>query len=102
MKLVKVLVSRGKMMALPRTVGAHEVAVLQSVHGEAAVRVMGEAGECPAPDASEEYERLARFYGVDAERKATHVELVYGRGPAQLAAVLAEDSRPARRTKEAA
>lgn len=102
MKLVKVLVSRGKMMAIPRIVGVHEVPVLQSVHGEAAVHVVEDAGECASPDPAEEYGRLQRVYGVDADRNATHAELVYGRGPAQLAAVLAEDAPRGRRVKEAA
>lgn len=95
MKLVNVLVSRGKMMSVPRVVGEHEVPVLQSVHGENAVHVTGEAGEAPAPDAQDEYERLAQVYGIDRDRNATHVEIVYGRGPAQLAAVLAaQDHKP--------
>lgn len=91
MKLVKVLVSRGKMMTVPKTIGAHEVPLLQSVHGDAAVHIVGPAGECEAPDAAEEYGRLQRVYGLDRDRKMTHVEIVYGRGPAQLAAVLVAD-----------
>lgn len=89
MKLVHVQVMRGKMMGVPRTVGEHEVAVLQAVHGDTAVRVLGDAGYAPTPDATEEYERLGLAYGVHNDRGASFVELAFGRGPAQLAAMLA-------------
>lgn len=88
MRLVTVLIRRSPMMSVPKVVGEHEVPVLKAVHGDGAIQVEGDAGEYEVEDAASEYERLALVYGVHVDRKQSYVEIVYGRGPAQLAAAL--------------
>lgn len=86
---VRVEVMRDPLCKISKEVGAHEVAVLQAVHGDAAVTVADEnAGTIAVNDAGEEYGRLAQLYGFDNERRQAHVEIAYGRGPAQLSAAL--------------
>lgn len=86
---VRVEVIRDALCKVSTEVGEHEVAVLQAVHGDAAVHVVDEAvGVVAVDDVAEEYGRLARYYGVDNERRQSYVEIAYGRGPAQLAAAL--------------
>lgn len=86
---VKVKVMRDQLCTVSRDVGAHEVAVLQAVHGDAAVDVLGDAdGVMTINDVAEEYQRLATRYGFDNERKQSYAEIAYGRGNAQLAAAL--------------
>lgn len=86
---VRVEVMRDPLCKIHREVGAHEVAVLQAVHGDAAVSVVDEnTGSIAVHDVAEEYGRLAQLYGFDNERRQMHVEIAYGRGLAQLSSVL--------------
>lgn len=67
---------------LPKTVPAHEVAILQAVHGEDKVTV-DEAADLPKGltemefEADEEYDRLVQLYGDDPGTKTPHVAMVY-------------------------
>lgn len=86
---VRVEVMRDALCKVPKEVGAHEVAVLQAVHGDAAVTVTDEdVGTVTVTDVGEEYSRLAQLYGVDNERRQSHVEIAYGRNTGQLASAL--------------
>lgn len=86
---VRAEIMRDALCKVTRDVGAHEVAVLQAVHGDAAVQVIDEdLGTVIVDDPAEEYSRLASRYGMDRERRQNYVEIAYGRGPAQLAAAL--------------
>lgn len=88
-KKVRVEVMRDPLCKISLEIGEHEVAVLQAVHGDAAVTVMEEIADTrPVDDAAEEYSRLAQLYGYDNERRQTYAEIAYGRGPAQLSAAL--------------
>lgn len=86
---VKVQVLRDALCKVTRTVGAHEVPVLESVHGPNAISVLGDTDEVMTiEDVAGEMDRLRTSYGFDNERKASHVELAYGRGESALAAQL--------------
>lgn len=88
-KRVKVKVMRDQLCLVSRAVGEHEVPVLQAVHGDAAIDVIGDAPSVmTVHDVGEEYQRLAQRYGFDNERKQSFAEIAYGRGQAQLAAAL--------------
>lgn len=96
MKMVNVTIRRSPMMELPLTVGEHEVPVLQAVHGDSGVTVVGSAPDAHTPDAGMEYDRLRRQYGMDRDRNQTYAEIVYGRGPAQLEAALDKSDKASR------
>lgn len=86
---VKVKIMRDQLCQVSRDVGEHEVAVLQAVHGDASVEVVGDADSTMSvEDVGTEYLRLVSRYGVDNERKQSFAEIAYGRGPNQLAAAL--------------
>ncbi len=86
---VRAEIIRDALCKVTRDVGAHEVAVLQAVHGDAAVHVIDDdVGTVSVDDPADEYTRLASRYGMDRERRQSYVEIAYGRGPAQLAAAL--------------
>lgn len=63
-----------------------EVPVLQAVHGDADVQVVGSVTldrELPEPTA--EYERLERRYGRDSKSEQAYVAMVYGQFGAGIA-----------------
>lgn len=93
LETVRVIIRANEMTGVPRRVFSHEVAILQTLHGEENVQLV-EGTELDLPiqsDVDAEYERLLRVYG---RKGAKAVNAVY-----PSAALLADDlglRRPSR------
>lgn len=112
MKLYTVLIRRDAQTITPATVPEHEVALLQTVHGEENIQnVDGKpicnhpltdadlAGEAPTPD--DEFGRLASKYGAN-EKGDLIVESVYGKKASKgLEKAMAAAVKPEKRGKQA-
>ncbi len=79
---IVVLIRKDVMQETPVTVFPHEIQILYEVHGESNVNVIDPFPDYEAQEIEpdDEYARLERRYGVDAERNSmSFVELVYGK-----------------------
>ena len=80
---INILIDRNPMTKIPKTAWAWEVPLYRSQYGDEAVQIIGEPVPRPVaevPDAHDEFARLRGIFGVDADTKQSHTELVYGRG----------------------
>ena len=81
-KRVAILIDRGPMETSAKTVWAHELPIIEALHGEGTVKVDPEGEvykmEDYKPLDESEYSRLARAYGVHSERGISYVEFVFG------------------------
>lgn len=99
MQLHLVKVQRDPMTAISVIVGAHELPILEVVHGEGQISLVEMVPTTvDMPDPGDEYRRLAEKYGLHPELGIPIVEYVYGRGPDRLAAEL-EASKPTSRRR---
>jgi hypothetical protein len=80
------VIDRDVMTKISKEVWAWELPVLESKFPGGLTVVVGKSfsEREKLPDAAMEYERLGRMYGIEAERKVPHVEMIYGRGSAGL------------------
>lgn len=89
LRQILVKVQRDPMTAIAAVIGAHELPILEVLHGEGSITVVDEAhGEIETPDPREEYARIGARYGVHPEYGMPLVEYVYGRTLDRLADAL--------------
>lgn len=79
MRLAIVSVRRDETHTQHLNVPPWEIEIMKAVHGSAAITVLGETfadRELSTPE--EEYDRLVRRYGIDADTETPYVSQVYG------------------------
>lgn len=79
LKYAEVIVSRGPMEQIAKTVPLHELPILRAIHGKTSVQISKTIdSKMPVPDAEEEHARLCRAYGVHPKQHIPYCEYVYG------------------------
>lgn len=82
-KKISILIQRSPMENIAKTVWAHEIPVLEAIHGEGKIKVNPDGQIYQSEDLlnvadESEYSRLARAYGRHKERGISNVEHVFG------------------------
>lgn len=79
MRKTQTLVTRGPMEAIGVAVWPWEVEILRAMYGDSETVEQGPTGpELPIPDAANEFDRIARRYGMHDDAKVPWVQVVYG------------------------
>jgi len=78
MKLFRCVIVRDPMEKIVREIFAHELPILQAMHGESAVVIEEEIEASLDRDPSSEYQRLEGLYGLHPEAGVPWVQVVYG------------------------
>lgn len=86
----QIVIERDPMTKIPKMAAAWEVPVYRSQYGDEKVEILSDAVEMEIselPNAREEYVRLRDVFGIEADTKQSHVDIVYGRGQAGVKAL---------------
>lgn len=106
MRYVMVRVERNEHLAIARPVAPWEIPVLELVHGQEKIIVVGdEFIDRELPDAGAEFDRLSARYGEHVPTETAYSVMVFGQAPKGIQAIAEmieqERTADARRAKQA-
>lgn len=78
-KRADIIIDRGPMEKIARNIFLHEMRILEDINGMGKVRIVNDDYPFHSIDYHMEYNRLARAYGFDMEKKMPRVEAVFGK-----------------------